>query len=174
MLRLHNDNLSSISLISYERNPVTFDEMRHTLRGRQALFRYLELLEDTIEKEPEFEDLVQQTDDPVRDIVTGFYKFYEKFRPEFGNYFITIYEILSIIDQTTLDVDRSLYGRILRSQLASWETLLLAYYCIADQQLSPTMMRYVNKYALLEFLEPIRLQKMEELGQFKQSAFGFN
>lgn len=172
LLRLHNENVAVIALEQEKVDPGSNRLRKYVHHGRTALYHYATLVKDRIESEPEFEELEPLPDDPVKNIRNGYTKFFDNFGPVLGNYFVTIHEILFLVDQSALDIDKAMYGRILRSQLASWEALLLAYYCIADQQLSPTMARMVNEYSLLEFLEPHPFQMIEELKFFESGAFG--
>lgn len=112
-------------------------------------------------------------DKRITDTRRAFDIFYATYGPSLGNYFVTVHEIMRFIEECPEDIDLTIYARLFRTQLASWEVMLIAYYCIADQQLSPTMTKLVNDYALLHFLEPAAYQTIEESKHFDSAAFDY-
>lgn len=173
LLRLHAENVATIHLAVNETDPFKLaSQSTKDVHGRVALHRFVLLLEDTIAKEPEFEDLDQKPVEPIQNIRMGFDKFYRDFGPDLGNYFVTVHEVMSFIEQCPdEEIDLTMYARLFRSQLASWEALLIAYYCIADQHLSESMTKLVKDYGILHFLEPAAFERVQQLGYFDETAF---
>lgn len=171
LLRLHNDNLEKIELSEDGVDKATGRHRRTTYKGRAALYQFVRLLEIRIAEGPKIEDLNPPKRSAVDKIQIGFDAFYDQFRPDLGNYFVTISEILSFVDHSELNIDKKSYGRLFRTQLASWEALLIAYYSLADQMLSPTMSGHVVRYGLLAYLDTGDFHKVDQLEVFDERAF---
>ena len=176
ILRLHNDNVAAIRIEQYGTDPLLLAHGKKTTHtGRAALYQHAHLMQDAIDKQTTTPDTTLDTGgDQVRRIRDGFARYYSKFGTDLGNYFVTIHEILSFIQRCPDDeTDLTTYARLVRSQLSSWEVLLLAYYCMADQQLSTSMTELVNDYAMLRFLEPHDYDKIRSTEHFSDTAFDF-
>lgn len=171
LLRLHNDNVAVIELVESGMDEQTARHRRITHKGRAALFQYVKLLELQIATGPQFEDLDPPDPSEVDKIKSGFDAFYEQFGPDLGNYFVTVNEILSFVGHSELTIDKKSYGRLFRTQLSSWEALLIAYYALADQMLSPTLGEHIVDYGLLAYLDTKDFHKMDRLEVFDQKAF---
>lgn len=70
-----------------------------------------------------------------------------------GHYFRTLYNIIKLIDKSSLDEEsKKFYAELLRAQLSRYELLLILYNCISvygNQKLLPL----IKKYNLLKHLE---------------------
>jgi hypothetical protein len=172
LLRLHNENVAIISLEEDKPDPSTMRKRKYVHRGKTALYHYTKLVEQEIEKHPVEPDAASEVRANV--IATGYRAFFGHFGPVLGNYFDTIYEILSFVDRCELDVDKLAYSRIIRSQLASWEALLIAYYCLSSQRLSWSLNELVNRYSLLETLDAGGLNRVKNFECFEPEPFGPN
>lgn len=61
-------------------------------------------------------------------------KFYEKYEPQLGQYFRTIYGILDFVELSTIAIKKkSMYANFLRAQLSSDDLILLLYNCRVGQ-----------------------------------------
>lgn len=80
-------------------------------------------------------------------------KFYsKKYGAELGQYFRTIYNILKLVDNSSLKIDKKIYTNLLRAQLSRYELSILFYNCLSTYG-EKQMMPLVKKYKILKHLE---------------------
>lgn len=98
------------------------------------------------------------------------YEAFSDFRQSLvGHYFRTLYNIVKFIDTSDIS-DKQTYMNILRAQLSSSELTLLFYNCLSDYG-SEKFKPLVQKYGLLENLDPSTLLIPEHRQLFDESAF---
>jgi len=96
--------------------------------------------------------------------------FYEDHQAEIGHYFRSIYHIIKLVDESTVE-NKRLYTNLVRAQLSSYELSLLFYNCLSDlgkENFKP----YIEKYALFKNLpKNLLLNPHEHEGLYADSAF---
>jgi hypothetical protein len=87
---------------------------------------------------------------------------------ELGQYFRTIYNILKLINNNSLNVDKKIYTNLLRAQLSRYELTLLFYNCLSTFG-EEKMMPLVKRYKILKHLEDSTLpsENIDIWQQFK-------
>ena len=91
-------------------------------------------------------------------------------RPHLGHYFRQIYHLLKFIDDSRIVREKKFYADILQSHLGNKELVLIAYNGLSKH--GPKLKDLVERYGLLENVEPGTLVLGEHAGLYEESAFG--
>lgn len=86
-------------------------------------------------------------------VESEYVRFYENYGNQLGHYFRTIYNIIKIIDNSTLSyAEKKVYTNIIRSQLSKFELGLLVYNCLSNYG-KEKLLPLVIKYDMLKHIE---------------------
>ena len=91
-------------------------------------------------------------------------------RPHLGHYFRQIYHLLKFIDDSRIVREKKFYADILQSHLGNKELVLIAYNGLSKH--GPKLKDLVERYGLLENIEPGTLVLAKHACLYKESAFG--
>lgn len=171
MLRLHNDNVERISwiyqrIVESESGDGSFRKDKTTFTGREALEQFRAAMDKSFLIGPG--EAIEDT--PLEYMNRQCSSFFEKHAAALGTYFLTVFEILSLIKDYEED-DSDKYARLFATQLIEDELILIAYYCMANQRLSKALTGLIEFYAMLDSLPDTEIKRLLNLGHFEPSAF---
>lgn len=153
LLRLHNDIVNSIDLVS--------EEGRMT-RGRDCLRVFLKRLELKLTQAGALRDFEA--------FVVTYNVFHADHEHEIGHYFRLLYNIVKLVKRTE-GIDKKYYTNLVRAQLSSAELKLLFYNCLSNwgaEKFKPM----VEEFALLKTIPRTALPDRLLLQMYKPEAFG--
>ncbi len=158
LLKIHNDITNGIDLI---------DGKGRVTQGRDCFKVFYERLKkdwgrnmNSLKGECEL-DRVNKT----------YLNFYEKHQSEFGHYFRSLFNIIKLVDRSSIE-EKRLYTNLVRAQLSSFELTLLFYNLLSEMG-SEKFKPLVEKYALLKTVPRKELiNPPDHLPLFHDSAFG--
>ncbi|MDK9723393.1 MAG: putative phage abortive infection protein [Sterolibacteriaceae bacterium MAG5] len=153
LLRLHNDIVSSIDIVSRS-GKVT--------KGRDCFKVFLNRLQSTLEAEG--------ADGNYEAFLIYYDLFYIEHQHEIGHYFRLMYNIIKLVSRTG-GIDKRFYTNLVRAQLSSAELMLLFYNCLSSWG-SEKFKPMVEEFALLKTMPNTSLPKDELLHQYSPAAFG--
>ncbi len=114
----------------------------------------------------------QQPELPYTDLCKAAYEqFPEAKRQQLGHYFKTLGHIIEFIATSEVR-DKHMYVKILRAQLSSTELKLLLYYTLG-QSCPPNLIAHIEKFGLLEGLEPTDLLRPAHYPLIGPSAYKY-
>jgi hypothetical protein len=103
---------------------------------------------------------------------SSYLELYDYYQSAISHYFRGIYYALKFVEKTEVDeAGKRLYTNILRSNLSSYELVLLLYNCLSElgfERFKPL----VEKYALLKDLPDSQLWELNVKSFFSSDAFG--
>jgi hypothetical protein len=153
LLRLHNDIVSSIDLVS---------GVGVVTKGRDCFRVFLNRLQSRLEAEG--------ADGNFEAFLTYYDLFYIEHQHEIGHYFRLMYNIIKLVSHTD-GIDKRFYTNLVRAQLSSAELMLLFYNGLSswgNEKFKPM----IEEFALLKTMPNATLPKDELLHQYSPSAFG--
>ncbi len=174
MLRLHNDNIERITFEYTVARGVTGgipQRAKRSNHGREAMRNYYEKLRESIDETVVFEDLDGKPEDRAKRSKALFQEFYTEHGLALGTYFITVHEIMSLVDSYEDASDSTKYARLFATQLTTPELMLIAYYCASTQRLSRALTRQVDMHSMLDMLDEHSYMRIIDLKHFDDSAF---
>jgi hypothetical protein len=154
MLTIH---ASIISDLHWSSSGSRFDGRSSFRAYRDELFRMNSVQRQGI---PELQNLSE-----------GYRVFWNEHRQSLGHYFRYLYNLIRFVD-TTENIDKQRYIRILRAQLSDYELVIIFYNCLTVT--GENLRTYVEKYALLNNLAPELLQSQTHIGYLSTGAFNAN
>jgi hypothetical protein len=96
--------------------------------------------------------------------------FYKGAQSEIGHYFRSLYHIIKLVDQSSVN-NKRLYTNLVRAQLSSFELTLLFYNCLSDlgnEKFKPL----IEKYALLKNMpQDLLINPAEHLKLYIETAY---
>jgi hypothetical protein len=134
--------------------------IENPVQGRDCFRRLFRYYSQTAKDEVGIENLRQK-----------YAIFYEKYGHEVGHYFRTLYNLVKLVERSTVE-DKRFYTNIIRAQLSDQELALLFYNCLSmygSQKFKPL----VEKYALLKNMPPQTLINPEHRNLYSPTAFGY-
>lgn len=156
--KFENTFFKMLELFELCRKDITYQDDDHNFQGRDAIKAVYELLssyylngyvfinDDGIKRH-------QKRESQTREGLSQNYNdFYERFGDELGQYYMTLYHILKLVDRTESIKDKSVYTNLVRAQLSRYELLLLFYNC-ASSFGTDKMAPLVKKYNILKHIE---------------------
>jgi hypothetical protein len=97
--------------------------------------------------------------------------FYEGHQAEFGHYFRSLYNIIKLVDNSTVE-EKRLYTNLVRAQLSSFELALLFYNSLSDMG-SEKFKPFIEEYSLLKTVPKKELiNPPDHLPLFEDGAYG--
>ncbi len=119
-------------------------------------------------------DFISELDLDERDYPQSFNDYYLKFHDcygdQIGHYFRNVYQILKLIDSSDVD-DKKFYSNIIRSQLSSYELVMLFYNCLSDIGVD-LFKPLVEKYEFFEHLPLLDFMSAEDIKNYSVCAYG--
>ncbi len=150
-----------ISAISIDAN----SEIEETVSGRNSFEEIYNGLYLKIYRKPGGDVNVDL--DTVMDKFEAVYKQYQS---DLGHYYRSLFNIIEFIDNSRDVENKTLYSKIVRELLSSFELILLFYFSLGDLHYK----KLVEKYALFKNLDSDLLFAAEHKVEFATSAFGKN
>lgn len=95
---------------------------------------------------------------------------YSNEKSDLSHYFRTIYHIYKFIDNSEIK-NKKQYASIARTQLSSYEQILLFYNCLHDngkEKFKP----YIEKYAVFKNIDESLIINEDHFGEYNKSAYG--
>jgi len=105
----------------------------------------------------------------INKTLEGFEITYESNKSDLGHYFRTLYQIIKFIDNSSIQ-DKKQYISIFRSQLSSYEQVLLFYNCLhlnGKIKFKPL----IEKYALFNNIDDTILVNKDHLKEYNKGAY---
>lgn len=136
LLNFLNDFINSIDVPLFGKDSKgrnSFERFYHKLTGQFA----------NVRNKPEFETFEKK-------IKASYSSLLSEYKNHLGTYFNNIYNILELIDKSDIS-NKSYYSNILRSQLSTYEVILLFYHSIGEDGIQ--IIDLVREYDLCENLE---------------------
>lgn len=156
LLRLQNEIVNSIDIVSYEGKLLT---------GRDCFEELHRRLQRSFPKTIEPQEL-----NNLEFINQAYLQFYRKHQAEIGHYFRNLYNTVKFVDLSDTP-DKRLYTNLIRAQLSSYELVLLFYNTLSElgcQKFKPL----IEKYTLLKTLDEALLFESDNHKKLlKESAF---
>ena len=123
----------------------------------------------------EFRNTFNRIDDEMSEkerIKRAYATFYRNYQSHIGHYFRNLYHILDYINNTqATEVEKELYGQLVRAQLSSEELILLFYNCLSD--LGPAGYQgLIENYSMLQFVPRAALVRRDHIDFYRPRAFG--
>ena len=153
LLRLHNEIVNNIDLVSKEGN---------VTRGRDCFRVFASRLNRQIA------DLAPGNDSDSIVLVSEI--FFKEHQHEIGHYFRLLYNIVKLIKRTDL-IDKRYYTNLVRAQLSSYELVLLFYNCLSPQG-REKFKPLAEEFSLLKTYPNDVLPNRNLIEKFDASAFG--
>ena len=94
--------------------------------------------------------------------------FWNTYRQALGHYFRYLYNLIRFVDSTD-DIDKQRYIRIVRAQISDYELVIIFYNCLTAR--GEKLKGYVEKYTLLDNLAPELLLSQTQIGYLALSAY---
>lgn len=165
LLRLHNDIVNSIDLVS------SFGSSKQMMpkiqKGRDCFNVFYRDLQHSFNKIQS--GRVSNLND---DINVAYRRFYQMRQSDLGHYFRSLYNMVKFVD-TSPAHDKHLYTNLIRAQLSDQELVVLFYNCLSDLG-SSKFKPLVEKYALLKNMSFDLLMGVEHVYLYSDGAFGKN
>lgn len=167
MLELHNKNLNRIKFTSSEIMQTITNKFRPDIIYRKSTMHEgitaLEILIQIIEHPPE--SSLQNENVKVAQSLTTFSHIYPEHGHLISSYFIHLYQILKLIENTQFSYeDKKKYSNILRSQLKNQELSLLILNCLRVGVDDGEFRKLVIEFEILEHLD---ICYLEEKNRFR-------
>ncbi len=158
LLRLQNDILASMDLRGADGQPV---------RGRDCFRVFCKRLRTCY---AEYADRHPETSESER-INAAYRRFFEESQAELEHYFRSLYNTVKFVKISEVR-EKRFYTNLIRSQLSSYEVVLLFYSCLSDfgrDKFKPLL----EEFALLEALpRALLINSTEHLLLYDAGAFG--
>ncbi len=159
LLRLHGDIVGAIDLI---------DTNGRTTSGRDCIKIFYNRFHERTWAKDHAHLRGQNEEERIN---KSYLAFYESYQSEFGHYFRSLYHIVKLVDQSSVE-NKRLYTNLIRAQLSSYELTLLFYNCLSDmgrEKFKP----FIEKYALLKNLSAgLLINPPDHKGLYNPSAYG--
>lgn len=156
LLRLQTEIANSIDLV----NPANGNRTQ----GRDCFRIFSSRLRSAFEKKRLGSDR-----DELQAINSAYRNFFVENQGNVGHYFRSLYNLIKFVDRSAI-VEKEIYTNLVRSQLSSYELLLLFYNCLSDlgrQKFKPL----VERYALLKTVPRDELLDASHTNLYEPSAF---
>lgn len=160
MLKLHNDIVESM-VVASSGGPIS---------GRRGFKRLCD----------NFYTYVYSAESDLKKCVKIYNNFYILNEDILGHYFRVVYQIFSLVDNSTLlNEEKKKYADILRAQLSTYELILLMIHAVSEFS-NGNIKGIIERYFLLEFISKNQLVEIlgnlnlarEFLSSYELSAFG--
>ena len=161
---------SHLDGVSRLQKPIPFREEKFT--GHECLYALVdELLGKLRDSITERADQSPISDEERIAVIDDSFEYlFKSCRPHLGHYFRQIYHLLKFIDDSRIVREKKFYADILQSHLGNKELVLIAYNGLSKH--GPKLKDLVERYGLLENVEPGTLVLGEHAGLYEESAFG--
>ena len=159
LVRLHQASVNSMDIDGYG------------ITGSDCFAQYFHQLEN------HYNDAIKKATsasvgpiDEARIIEEAYQNLYSNHHGDLGHYFRRLYHIIRYVDESTID-NKSLYSRLVRSQLSAFELLVLFYNCISRKG-SKKFKPLVERYSLLKNIPDGLLFDDSHSSFYSKHAFG--
>ncbi len=159
LLRLHNDIVNSIDLVRAGTGVVT-------ARGRDCFRVFYAQFHKRWQEEREDDAAIEE----LERIRRTYNHFYLAIEAEAGHYFLTLYNLVKFIDDSTV-TDKKRYTNLVRAHLSSYEVALLFYSYLSEKG-SAKFKPLVERYGLLKMFPRNDLLDTRHLALYAPSAYG--
>lgn len=153
MLRLHNEIIQSIDI--GRNNHIT---------GRDCFQKFYYSFQasygETSKDKPAHIKL------PI--IKEAYSKFYNEYEADLGHYFRSLYGLLKMIDNSNIH-DKKLYTNIVRSQLSTYELIMLFYNGLSNYG-SEKLKPLIEKYTLLKHIQESKLYNNDTVTSYYEAS----
>lgn len=160
MLRLHNELLGSIDLVSGNSSGGG-----KSFSGRDCFARAWQHYGYTFQSPAESVDFEKRREQ----INSAYSKLWEKYESEFGHYFRSLYTIIKFVNNSNVENKKN-YTNIVRAQLSGQELIILLYNGIYNKD--SKFVPLIEKYALLKHVPKERIESNLDYKFYLVSAFG--
>ncbi len=160
--RFENTFFKLLDLLEACRNDVAYDLEGNDKHGRNAIKAFYKHFVDYYLKyysdEHNGSRVLKDNCKNIAGINEEYHKFYEEeANEELGKYFITLYYVIELVDDSDFIVEKKKYTNILRAQLSRYGICLLFYNCLSNY--GGKTKPLVKKYEILKYLEEKYLPK---------------
>jgi hypothetical protein len=135
--------------------------------GRDCFKVFYDLLKGTCEVEKRKSKTGGQIS--FNELMNGYSIFYNTNISDLSHYFRTIYHIFKFIDTSEID-DKERYTSLVRSQLSSYEQILIFYNCLHDNGLKK-FKPLLEKYKIFKNIDASLILNQGHREKYKESAF---
>lgn len=136
--------------------------------GRDCFKNFYERFKDRFQVLRNDRDNLSLSDAEVA--AKAYRQFYEEVQGDVGHYFRTLYNLVKLVDRSTVG-DKHFYTNLIRAQLSNQETLLLFYNCSSGAGLEK-FKPLIEKYALLKNMPREQLVSKGHVNWFASGAYG--
>jgi hypothetical protein len=148
-------------------NSIDITNNENIYTGRDCFKVFYDLLKRTCE----VEKMKSQTGEQIsfNELMNGYSIFYNRNMSDLSHYFRTIYHIFKFIDTSEID-DKERYTSLVRSQLSSYEQILIFYNCLHDNGLKK-FKPLLEKYKIFKNIDDSLILNQSHREKYKESAF---
>jgi len=164
MLRLHNEIVNSIDLRT-SKGGTAF-----TSTGRDCFVIFVTRLQGIFIESGGGKHSRYVDEDEIDLLGRVYGRFFEQYQSDIPHYFRYLYSVFKFVDGSSIS-DKKLYTGIAKAQLSDQELILLFYHCLSPCG-NPRFKRLIEKYALLENIQAIRLFHTDHMDFYDRKAFG--